>query len=120
MDGEEYKESFFSDTECWKVYSGSYDEATLFRVGYFKRYDSVGFIFYGTDSTGVKTSFFRRGLDLRWDWGWKDEGDGTGSYLYSFVIKPDGTGLYYDFSTSKDGTANARDIYKTKKLKRFQ
>lgn len=52
-------------------------------------------------------------LDLRWDWG--SNGYGT-SYKYSFVIEPDGTGLYYDFSASKDGTAKPRGIYKVRKF----
>ena len=44
------------------------------------------------------------GLNRRWDFGYNESKDG---FHYAFVIKPDGTGLYYDFSTSSDGTAKA-------------
>ena len=53
-------------------------------------------------------SFRIAGLNRRWDFGDDESGD---SYPYAFIIKPDGTGLYYDFSTSSDGTANARDSF---------
>ena len=44
----------------------------------------------GSTSFGV---FKVLGLDRRWNWG--DE--------YAFVIKPNGDGLYYDFSNIEDG-----------------
>lgn len=37
------------------------------------------------------------GINRRWDWGWS-----TGAYRYSFVVEPDGTGLYYDFALDDD------------------
>ncbi len=40
----------------------------------------------------------------------------TEGYKYSFIIEPDGTGLYYDFGASTDGTAKPRGIYQTKKF----
>ena len=49
------------------------------------------------------------GLERRWDFGYHEHRD---AYLYAFVIKLDGTGLYYDFSTSSDGTAKASDLFK--------
>ena len=55
----------------------------------------------------IHPAFFRiAGLNRRWDFGY-----GWDGYPYAFVIKPDGTGLYYDFSTSSDGTAEARDVF---------
>ena len=42
------------------------------------------------------------GLELRWDFGLDDDGN----FEYAFVIQPDRTGLYYDFSRSRDGTAS--------------
>jgi len=42
--------------------------------------------------------------------------DGIEKYRYAFVIEPDGTGLYYDFSTSEDGTAKPRGIYRVYKF----
>ena len=66
----------------------------------------VGFVLYDGTDTGDLTFYHRDGLTHRWDWG----GD---KRSYSFVIKTDGTGLYYDFSTSKDGfKSKADDIFK--------
>ena len=39
-------------------------------------------------------SFEIAGLNPRWDFGYDENLD---RYLYAFIIKPDGTGLYYDF-----------------------
>ena len=47
-------------------------------------------------------SFRVAGLNRRWDWG---------DSVYAFIIKPDGTGLYYDFSMSEDGTAKPSGFY---------
>ena len=49
------------------------------------------------------------GLTRRWDFGHNED---RGTYRYAFVIEPDGTGGYYDFSTSEDGRTQARDVYK--------
>ena len=58
--------------------------------------------------TSYSSEFRENGLNLRWDFGPDDEGN----YDYGFVIQPDGTGLYYDFSRSTDGTANPSQTYK--------
>ena len=50
-----------------------------------------------------------QGFNRRWNFG--TDGDG---YPYSFVIKPDGTGLYYDF-TSSDENVKASMVFKCKK-----
>ncbi len=91
---------------CCKDYV--YGGVTLVEVGYFDlNGNRYGFILYDGGDTGDLTLFYREGLNYRWDWG--DNGN------YSIVIKPDGTALYYDFSTSKDGTAKPSDIYKAYK-----
>lgn len=65
----------------------------------------LGFVLYEGTNKGEFTFYGRRGLNHRWDWG--PEGK------YSFIIKPDGTGLFYDFTTSEDGTKEkADDVYK--------
>ena len=60
------------------------------------------------------------GLNLRWDFGDFDIGHFADAPVweefeqhiqYAFVLKPDGTGLYYDFSTSDDGTAKPSQIF---------
>jgi hypothetical protein len=40
-----------------------------------------------------------QGFDRRWDFGLQDDG----SYNYAFVLKPDGTAIYYDFSNAEAG-----------------
>ena len=66
----------------------------------------LGFVLYDGTNTGDLTTYKRDGLTHRWDWG----SDGSS---YSIVIKTDGTGLYYDFSTAKDGMkSKADDIFK--------
>ncbi len=41
-----------------------------------------------------QTKFRVKGFNRRWDFD---------SYKYSFIIKPDGLGLYYDFSSIEEG-----------------
>ncbi len=79
---------------------------TLVEVGFFgdPSLEGVGFILFDGGDSGELTVYGRTGLDRRWDWG----PDG----IYSFIIEPDGTGLYYDFSTVKAGKSKgADDIY---------
>lgn len=78
-----------------------------FQVGYFIE-NNVGFILYEDGTVGELAYFHRDGLNLRWDWG---EGG-----VYAFVIEPDGTGLYYNFSASKDGTAKPSGIYQVRQF----
>ena len=53
-------------------------------------------------------SFLIQGISRRWNFGCDEE---EGAYPFSFVIEPDGTGLYYDFTASTDGRADPRDFY---------
>lgn len=109
-------ETDYGGVERWyAVDKYNYDslvDEVRFQVGYFIDDNSFGFILYGKGTTGEEAYFSRDGLNLRWDWGH----DGIKGYMYSFIIEPNGTGLYYDFSTSKDGIAKPRGIYKTKKF----
>ena len=43
------------------------------------------------------------GFDRRWDFGEESS--------YAFVVRPDGRGLYYDFSSAVDGTATASQSF---------
>lgn len=71
-------------------------------------YDSFGFVLYdGTDS-GEHSSHGLKGVNHRWDWGKKAADSG---YDYAFVIEPDGTSLYYDFSGGRT-EAKASQVYK--------
>ena len=107
----EISESDFGGVERWYAYNegyalfgDSYESKVIFQVGFFKD-TKVGFILYEDGTTGELAEFSRQGLDLRWNWG-----------LYSVIIKPDGSGSYYDFSTSVNGIASPRDRYKMRKF----
>ena len=63
--------------------------------------------------TSYVSGFELDGLNLRWNFGPDNEFvQDDGNYAYSFVIWPDGTGRYYDFSRSTDGAANPSQTYK--------
>jgi len=69
----------------------------------------LGFVLYDGTNAGDIATYRRDGLTHRWDWG--DDGNS-----YSIIIKTDGTGLYYDFRTAKDGKkTKADDIFKCKR-----
>lgn len=118
LDNYHVSENDYGGVERWyavdKYNLGSAAHKVRFQVGYFKE-NLIGFILYEGGIVGEEVVFSRQGLDLRWDWG-SYYRDGSFKFRYSFVIEPDGTGLYYDFSTSKDGTAKARGVYKTYKF----
>ena len=111
-------ESDFGGTVRWyAVDKYNYDnlvDKIRFQVGYFKE-NNIGFILYEDGTIGEEAYFSRDGLNLRWDWG-SYKRIGSEKYRYTFVIEPDGTGLYYDFSTSTDGSAKPRGIYKVRKF----
>jgi hypothetical protein len=116
-DGSSFTESENLSFETWKChefYSYASNPKTLVEIGIIKELANLGFILYdGTDS-GTLTVYSRRGINHRWDW----EGDweGEGGYNYSFVLQPDGTGLFYDFSNVDEGeSTNARDVFTCKK-----
>lgn len=69
--------------------------------------DLIGMVFVA--GTAHAAQFRVAGLDRRWDF---DYNEGRGAFRYAFVIEPDGTGAYYDFSTSDDGTAKAKQIFR--------
>jgi hypothetical protein len=55
------------------------------------------------------------GFNHRWDFSANPETVKTRGFEYSFVIEPDGTGLYYDFSASDSGTkTRPSQVYRCK------
>lgn len=69
----------------------------------------VGYVLFEGRKEYKSTFYSRKGINHRWDW--EDGGN------YSFIIKPDGTGLYYDFTTVKKGeTTKARDVFKCREV----
>jgi hypothetical protein len=85
------------------------NEKLLLEVGIFgdTKLEGLGYILYDGGYIGELTYYRRTGIEHRWDWG------GPNNTTYSFVIKSDGTGLYYDFSNVKPGESiKARDVFK--------
>ncbi|MDT8394495.1 MAG: hypothetical protein RQ761_11665 [Bacteroidales bacterium] len=85
---------------------------TLVEVGFFGTsiMEGFGFVLYDGGYNGESTLYHRTGLEHRWDWGKEGE--------FSFVIKTDGTGAYYDFSTVPSGEpTKPSEIYKCYKRK---
>ena len=62
------------------------------------------------DFNGIvaSTQFAIQGIERRWDWGLGTDG----KFDYAIVISTDGTGKYYNFRDSNDGTAKPSDIFK--------
>jgi len=91
-----------ASVETWSCSESRIDRRTLLSL---IRLEKVGQVSVG--SVTHQAAFEVRGLDLRWDFG--PNGDGT--YDYAFRIRPDGMGLYYDFSRSEDGTARPSQLF---------
>ncbi len=62
----------------------------------------------GVSVAGVdySTDFRVEGLDRRWNFGEYEDG-----WPYALLIKPNGSGLYFDFSSSDDGTAKPSQFF---------
>ena len=77
----------------------------LVEVGFFgdSSFEGLGFILYDGGYSGELTQYRRTGMEHRWDWG-------PNGNDYAFVIQPDGTGLYYDFSSVS--RTKASEVYR--------
>lgn len=91
--------------ETWQCFNHSDSDRTNVLLT-LSRLNNTGEV--SVAGTTYSTSFEVQGLDRRWDFGLDDDG----SYDYTFVVQPDGTGLYYDFSGSTDGSANPGQTYR--------
>lgn len=94
--------------KSWYCKDFIYEDKVVLEAGFFNKsdWDLFGFILYDGGFTGKTAIYGRNGLERRWDWG-----DEYGKY--AFIIKPDGTGLYYDFSSVASGeSTKASDVYK--------
>ena len=95
--------------EIWRCFATSdYNKKTALFTLTRKRIGSWDYGRVTVANTAHLASFRIAGLNRRWDFGDDESGD---EYPYAFIIKPGGTGLYYDFSTSPDGTASASDSF---------
>ena len=111
LGGERYSESEYGKFISWRAYDYDFSGPVQVEVGYFENplFAEFGFILFDGGDAGEVTSYRRTGLEHRWDWGPKGS-------EYAFVIKTDGTGLYYDFTSVEAGeSTKARAVYKCRK-----
>jgi hypothetical protein len=111
LDGGRVSEDAVGGFTSWYCVDFIDEGEILVEVGFFNNPDFglVGFILFEGGYSGEFTSYRRDGLNHRWDWG-PNKND------YAFVIKPDGVGLYYDFTVVPKGEpTKARDVYRCKK-----
>ena len=95
--------------ETWRCFSRfDFSQETVLFTLYRLKEDEAGLV----SVAGIihKAMFYVAGLERRWNFP-SDALLADGGYPYSFIIEPDGTGLYYDFSTSEDGQARASQLY---------
>ena len=107
LNGETYSETDLGKFSSWRCNDSVYIPGTLVEVGSFINPDlqGSGFILYDGGYSGEHTNYQRKGINHRWDWG-------PNGNDYAFVIKSDGTGLFYDFSSvPKDQTVYADAVY---------
>jgi hypothetical protein len=109
IDGKSYKENEYTS---WRCYKNLLSTKVLVEVGRFSAQElhMNGFILFDGGNIGELISYKRAGLNHRWDW--DKVGD---NYKYTFVIEPEGNGLYYDFSgTKNESSQKAKATYKCK------
>ena len=107
LDGESVTEEDVGGFISWYCQDFVNGGRILLEVGYFAdpTLEGLGFILYDGGFTGQGTYYSRIGIEHRWDWG-------PNGSDYAFLIQPDGTGLYYDFTTVKKGeSTTANDVY---------
>jgi len=110
LGSEVYNEANLGKFTSWLCNGDDSDQGTLIEVGMFSNADlnGAGFMLYDSGDTGRLTKYRREGINSRWDWG------PTG-VDYAFIIKPDGTGFYYDFSSTVEGVpVTSKDVYECK------
>lgn len=108
LGGEEFTENENNGFITWSCTDYVSGGRILVEVGFFTepKLEGLGFILYDGGYSGELTYYQRAGLEHRWDWG-PNEND------YAFIIEANGTGLYYDFSSSADGErTGASDSFK--------
>lgn len=102
-----YNEETSGKFICWSCRDFVDEGKVLVEVGIFSdpKLKGAGFILYDGSDSGNAANYQRKGINHRWDWG-PNEND------FSFIIEPDGTGLFYDFSNAKSKSIKANQVFK--------
>lgn len=112
LDNSNYSEEEYGPFETWLCSDYISGRRVIVEVGRFEppNFSEKGFILYDNTSSGELTSYQRRGVNRRWDWGPNAE--------YTFILKPDGTGLFYDFTNqSTNESIRASNVFKCSPVK---
>ncbi|MHC5083926.1 MAG: hypothetical protein ACYTET_08335 [Planctomycetota bacterium] len=110
LNGMKYSEEEHGPFEIWECrdFHGDSKEV-LFEVGRFVGFSQGGFILYDGGSSGDLTRYQRKGINKRWSWE-------TTAGSFSFVLEPDGTGHYYDFTGVPEGEKiKSTDLFRCSK-----
>lgn len=113
LNGEKVTESASNEFQSWRCKDYIRGGKTIIEVGLTSQAFKLisGYVLYDGTNEGTIATYQRSGINHRWDWG--QERDWSQGLHYSFVLKPDGKGLYYDFSSVKEGeSTNASDVFK--------
>jgi hypothetical protein len=113
LNGKAYSETdtgAFVSWRCKDYFSDSSKlfKPTLFELGKFtnSKLSGSGFVLFDGGNSGEFTNYARAGINHRWNWG-------PNGAEFSFIIKPDGGGRFYDFSSVPLGERIKPDgIYK--------
>ncbi len=111
LNGKKFSEEEHGSFEIWECREYFDGNKVLFEVGRFVNsgLSQYGFILYDGSTSGDLTRYQRKGINKRWDW------ETTGG-RFLFVLKPDGTGHYYDFTSVADGERiKSTDIFRCSK-----
>ena len=112
LNGREIREADAGEFTSWICRDYFKRGKVVVEVGHFNhpKLKGAGFVLYDGGNSGDLASYERAGLLHRWDWGWNKN---RHAFTYSFLMKRDGTGLYYDFSSATDGRKEkADDIFR--------
>ncbi len=109
LDGKTFDEESAGGFVSWTCKDPFYIGPVRVEVGHFggEGFKNLGFVLFDGGYEGVLTAYRRAGIERRWNW---EENDTA--YHYSFIIKTDGTGLYYDFTIAdENGRTGPKDEY---------
>ena len=116
LDGQSYEEQIAGEFSSWLCHEFLGDaRKVLVEVGTFRHTheSAVGFVIYDGGSSGSHTHYERKGIQHRWDWG-------PNGNDFSFVVKADGTGLFYDFSNIDGKRTKANEIFQCRKAEKSE
>jgi hypothetical protein len=104
LDGETVTEEEVGGFISWWGNDFIHGGRILVEVGFFggRKLEGKGFLLFDGGYTGIFTTYHRDGINHRWNWGTHKYD--SSAYAYAFIIKPNNTGHYVDFSSVKPGT----------------